>query len=251
MELQQFFEQHPSVAVAFSGGVDSAVLLCLAKQYAADVKAYYVQSAFQPQFELADARALAAQLDVPLTVLPLDVLSDERIAANPPNRCYYCKQKIFAAILRQAKADGLAAVLDGTNATDRADDRPGMRALQELGVFSPLRLCGYTKAMIRQIARDRQLPVSDKPSYACLATRIPAGTAITDELLQKTERAEEQLRAMGLVNFRVRYRRGAALLQLGKDDFPRLLAQKNAVLQTLSADYEAVYLDLKERPDDD
>ena len=108
MKLKEFFTEYPAVAVAFSGGTDSGYLLYAAKQYAADVRAYYAQSAFQPQFELNDARRLAEELDVPLTVLRLDVLADEKIAANPPDRCYFCKRRIFKTIKTRAAADGFA-----------------------------------------------------------------------------------------------------------------------------------------------
>lgn len=247
MKIGTFFEQHPEVAVAFSGGVDSAVVLLLAGQYATRVKAYYVKTAFQPQFELDDAVAVATALGAELAILPLDILSDETIAANPPERCYYCKKRIMGAILAQAQRDGFSCVLDGTNASDDVSDRPGFRALGELGVYSPLRDAGITKAAIREMAAAHQLSVADKPSYACLATRIPHGTLLTESLLTKTETAEDALRAAGMTNFRVRYADGAARLELCREDFEVLFRQRDDLTALLAKDYDGVYLDLKER----
>ena len=146
MTLEQFFAENREVAVAFSGGVDSAYLLYAATRYAARVKAYYVSTAFQPEFELADARRLADELGADMLVLHVDVLSNSAVTANPSDRCYHCKNTLFRQILRAAENDGFPVLLDGTNASDDAGDRPGMRALRELSVRSPLRECGLTKA---------------------------------------------------------------------------------------------------------
>lgn len=250
MEIKKFFEEHSSVAVAFSGGTDSSVLLMLAKKYAKHVKAYYVKSQFQPEFEYADAVSVAKQLGAELEVIPLDVLSDTVVVSNPENRCYYCKKNVFTAICNAAQRDGLSTVVDGTNASDDISDRPGMKALEELGVLSPLRMCGYTKAYIRSLAKEGELPVSDKPSYACLATRIPAGTPISIELLKKTENAENAMRCLGFTNFRVRYFNQNAKLELCKKDFDLLYKNRERVYALLSDYYGDVYLDLKERADE-
>ena len=190
MTLQAFFKENPSVAIAFSGGVDSAYLLYAAKRYARQVKAYYVQTAFQPQFEREDARRMAAQLDVPLQILPVEILSVDTVAENPADRCYHCKKALFYKIMAAAKADGFSVLLDGTNASDDASDRPGMRALAELSVRSPLRECGLTKDQIRRLSKEAGLFTHEKPAYACLATRIPTGERITPEKLFRTEAAE-------------------------------------------------------------
>ena len=149
--------------MAFSGGVDSAYLLYMACKYAEKVKAYYVKSAFQPQFELEDAERFAKELKADMAILRLDVLSDEKVRQNPPNRCYYCKKRIFTAIREHALNDGFQVLLDGTNASDDAGDRPGMVALQELSVLSPLRLCGLTKQEIRMLSKKAGLFTWDKP----------------------------------------------------------------------------------------
>ena len=137
MTLEQFFAENREVAIAFSGGVDSAYLLYAATRYAARVKAYYVSTAFQPAFELADARRLANELGADMQVLHVDVLMSGAVVANPPDRCYHCKNTLFRQILRAAENDGFPVLLDGTNASDDAGDRPGMRALRELSVRSP------------------------------------------------------------------------------------------------------------------
>ena len=190
MLIQDFFKENPICAVAFSGGVDSACLLWAAAAYGSRTAAYFVKTPFQPAFELEDARETAGRLGAELRVLEADILSVPEVAANPTDRCYYCKRALFARILEESARDGFPMVLDGCNASDDASDRPGMRALRELGVRSPLRECGIDKAGVRRLARQAGLPVWDKPSYACLATRVPAGTPITPDALDRIARGE-------------------------------------------------------------
>lgn len=247
MLLTAFFEANPKVALAFSGGVDSAYLLYLAKTSGAQVQAYYAKTPFQPQFEYEDALRLAQQLEVPMTTLELDVLSDPVIAANPQNRCYFCKKKMFAAILEAAEKDGFPIVIDGTNASDKATDRPGMRALTELQVRSPLRECGLTKEEIRRLSKKAGLFTHDKPAYACLATRIPTGTPITADLLARTERSEELLKDLGFSDFRIRLMGNSAKIQLTEEQLPLLLQHRQTILRELKQDYNTVLLDLEVR----
>ena len=247
MNLSDFFRLHPKVAVAFSGGVDSAYLLYAAGQSGAQVRAYYVQSAFQPRFECRDAVRLAEELGVPLRILSVDVLAEETVAANPPDRCYHCKQMIFRTILTAAKEDGFATLLDGTNASDDADDRPGMRALRELAVLSPLRECGLTKAEIRRLAREAGLFLWNKPAYACLATRVPTGEQITREKLEATEAAEDFLFSLGFSDFRVRRMNGAARIQVPAEQTGRVLENREKITAVLKQYYTAVLLDLEAR----
>ena len=134
MTLEQFFKQTPEAAVAFSGGTDSAFLLWAARHYGCRIHAYYMKTVFQPEFELEDARRLAKQLDVPMTVVDLDVLAIPETAANGPGRCYHCKKALFSRLVEVARRDGYSLILDGTNASDDADDRPGMAVLKELNV---------------------------------------------------------------------------------------------------------------------
>ena len=247
MTLLAFFKENPKAALGFSGGVDSSYLLYAGVQAGADIHPYYIKTAFQPQFELDDAERLCAQLGVPLTVLELDILKNEAVTANPPDRCYHCKTALFGALSTRALADGYTLLLDGTNASDDADDRPGMRALKELHVCSPLRECGLTKAEIRRLSREAGLFTWDKPAYACLATRIPSGDAITAEKLLATERAEAFLFSLGLTDFRVRNYHGAARLQFPEAQLNAVLAHRAEILQELKKDYPAVLLDLEVR----
>ncbi len=138
MKLEDFFLENKRVALGFSGGVDSSFLLWAALRCGAEVRAYYVSSAFQPAFEREDALRLARSLGVEPVILELDILSCDEVTANPPGRCYHCKKRIFGAVSRQALADGYTVLIDGTNASDDAADRPGMRALKELSVLSPM-----------------------------------------------------------------------------------------------------------------
>ena len=247
MELKEFFAHNPKAAIAFSGGVDSAYLLYAAVKYGANVKAYYVKSPFQPQFELKDAKRLAAGLGVEMEIIKLDVLENGCIASNQPERCYHCKRAILSAIIEKAAADGYTLLLDGSNASDDAADRPGMKALAELSVRSPLRDCGLTKKMIRKLSLDAGLFTHDKPAYACLATRIPTGEAITKEKLEATERAEEYLSTLGFKNFRVRLFKGSARLQLTKNDMPKAVAHADKINHELKKYYASVMLDLEAR----
>ena len=166
MTLNEFFSLVPKAAVAFSGGTDSAFLLWAAKKCGCDVRAYYVKTAFQPQFELEDARRLASELAVPMAVVEADILAVPEAATNGPQRCYHCKTALFSQLRQAAREDGYTVLLDGTNASDDAGDRPGMRALRELEVRSPLRECGLTKAEVRRLSREAGLFTWDKPAYA-------------------------------------------------------------------------------------
>lgn len=247
MTLEAFFKENPKTALAFSGGVDSSYLLCAAVQAGAEVRAYYVKTAFQPEFEYEDAMRLAKQLGTEVTVLRLDALCDPQVAANPANRCYYCKQNIFGSIWRAARADGFTVLLDGTNASDQADDRPGMKALRELKVRSPLREAGLTKAMIREKSRLAGLFTWDKPAYACLATRIPTGETITEEKLTRTEWAESYLMGLGFSDLRVRLLGSCARVQLPKEQQEAFLDRREEILAVLKTRYSGVLLDMEAR----
>ena len=247
MTLEAFFKENPKTALAFSGGVDSSYLLYAAVQAGAEVRAYYVKTAFQPEFEYEDAMRLAKQLGAEVTVLRLDALCDPQVAANPANRCYYCKQNIFGSIWRAARADGFSVLLDGTNASDQADDRPGMKALRELKVRSPLREAGLTKAMIREKSRLAGLFTWDKPAYACLATRIPTGETITEEKLTRTEWAESYLMGLGFSDLRVRLLGSCARVQLPKEQQEAFLDRREEILAVLKTRYSGVLLDMEAR----
>ena len=247
MELREFFERHPKCALAFSGGTDSALLLCEARRLGADVKAYFVKGPFQPQFELEDARRLARELGAEMEVIETDVLALPEVAENGPRRCYYCKRAIFSLIFERARRDGYDTVIDGTNASDQVDDRPGMQAIAELGVLSPLRMCGVTKAQVRELSAEAGLFTARKPSYACLATRVPTGTAITREALGKVERGEEALREMGFSDLRLRLEGTGARLELPAAQLPAVVQNRERVLKALLPSFSRVTVDLAGR----
>ena len=247
MTLEQFFQENPRCALGFSGGVDSAYLLYAGVKAGADIKPYFIKTAFQPAFELADAQKLAERLGVEVTVLELDALADPRVAANPADRCYFCKQNLFRTLKDRAIADGYPVLLDGTNASDEAGDRPGMRALTELSVRSPLRECGLTKAEIRARSREAGLFTWDKPAYACLATRVPAGETITADILARVEGAEDALFRLGYTDFRVRVFHGATRLQLPRGQMERAVREAEELRQALKPYFTPILLDLEGR----
>ena len=247
MTLQDFFKNNKKVALAFSGGVDSAYLLYAAIQAGCDIHAYYVKSAFQPEFELEDAKRLVKELDATMTVLNLDVLSDSNITSNPANRCYFCKKKIFSKIIEAAKADGYDVIIDGNNASDDVNDRPGMKAVQELQVRSPLRECGITKTEVRRRSKEAGLFTWNKPAYACLATRIPTGVTITAEKLHATEISEKALSDLGFTDFRIRLSGNDAKIQVREEQLEKLLIYRKEILEKLKPYYASVTVDLEVR----
>lgn len=249
MDLKTFFEQNNRAAIAFSGGTDSVYLLYAAKKYGAQVCAYYVKSVFQPEFEYEDGRKICEQLKIPMKVIELNILAHQEIKENPANRCYYCKRNIFGAIKEAAAKDGFSVLLDGTNASDAEDDRPGMRAIKELQVMSPLRLCGITKEQVRSRSKEAGLFTWEKPSYACLATRIPTGERITEEMLTAVEAAEQSLKQMGFVNFRLRLRKNAhgilncGLLQVEKRQLEKAKCEWEKICLMVGPYFESISLD--------
>lgn len=236
MDIKAFFKKYNSAAIAFSGGVDSAFLLYCAKKCGVDVTAYYVNSAFQPQFEFEDAKRIASELEIPLKIIEANILDYDEVRRNDPLRCYYCKRRIFSQIKAQAKSDGYSVILDGTNASDDSGDRPGMKALEELKVLSPLRLCGYTKDEIRKQAKNAGLFVWNKPAYACLATRIKPNEEITPNALNFVEKAEIFMMNLGFKNIRVRVSQNEATIIL-KDNNQELLKEKRNIIEKEFSQY--------------
>lgn len=247
MDIKTFFRRNNKIAVAFSGGVDSSYLLFAAASEGADVMAYYARSQFQPHFEYEDACRIAALAGAEMKVIDLDILADEIVVSNPEDRCYHCKLKIMGSIISRAHMDGYELIADGTNASDDAGDRPGTRALKELGIVSPLRECGLTKDEIRRLSREAGLPVWDKPAYACLATRIPHGEEITADKLIRTEKAETILYDMGFRDLRVRMRGDAALIQVRADQHREAAERISEISAAFSPYYSETILDSKTR----
>ena len=245
--LRAFLQEHPKLALAFSGGADSAYLLYAASACGCDVVALYAVSPFQPDFEREDARRMAGELGARLIEIKLNTLSEPAIRANPPDRCYHCKRAIFTALMARARAEGYGTIIDGTNASDDAGDRPGMRALAELQVLSPLRLCGVTKAMVREYSRRAGLWTWDKPAYACLATRVPAGTPLDADTLGRVEAAEAALFALGYSDLRVRVFHGAARIQLPAAQLERAARERGAIRTALKPCFDIILLDTEDR----
>lgn len=212
------------------------------------MRPYYVKTPFQPRFELDDALRLTKELGTELTVIEYDILNDGLVAANPADRCYHCKKKLFGLLLRERAAnDGFSLIIDGTNASDDAGDRPGMRALGELCVRSPLRECGLTKAEIRARSKEAGLFTWNKPAYACLATRVPTGRPIERELLQRVEGAESELFALGFTDFRVRLFHEAARIQLPAAQMAAALERRGDILARLKKYFDTILLDMETR----
>lgn len=247
MKLNDFFNKYNKFALAFSGGVDSSYLLYEAYKSKVICQPYFVKTQFQPDFELKNAKSFTQNLGIELKIIDIDILNEKEIVANPCNRCYYCKKKIFSTIIDRAKKDGYNILIDGTNASDKEDERPGMKALEELEVLSPLKISNITKNEIRQNLDKYNLKISKMPSYSCLATRVEEGTKITEDILNKVQKSEEVLFNLEFEDFRVRYKGENAKIEILEKDFPKLIKNREKILEKLSPYYKNVTLDLKSR----
>lgn len=217
-----------SAVVAFSSGVDSTFLLHVAHEELGErVVAATIRSHTFPKRELDEAAAFCRAEGVRHAVIASDELNIPGFAENPPDRCYHCKRELFSKLLAFAHENGLAAVLEGSNLDDDGDYRPGRRAIRELGIVSPLHEVGLTKAEIRVLSREMGLPTSEKPSFACLASRFPYGERITAAALERVERAEQWLldAGLGLKQLRVRSHGDLARIEVPSDAIPRLAAR--------------------------
>ena len=217
-----------SAIVAFSSGVDSTFLLRVAHEELGEhVVAATIRSHTFPKRELDEAAAFCRAEGVRHVVIDSDELDIPGFADNPPDRCYHCKRELFSKLLAFAHENGLAAVLEGSNLDDDGDYRPGRRAIQELGIVSPLHEVGLTKAEIRVLSREMGLPTSNKPSFACLASRFPYGERITAAALERVEKAEQWLldAGLGLTQLRVRSHGNLARIEVPPDAIPHLAAR--------------------------
>lgn len=249
--LVAWLSQHGSVLIGFSGGVDSAYLACVALDAVgpANVLAVIGRSASYPLEQWTTAREVADRFGVPVLEIETDELSDPRYAANPVNRCYFCKSELWSKLVPIARARGIAAVVDGTNHDDLADYRPGAQAAREAGVQSPLAELRFSKEDIRALSRRRGIPTWSQPSSPCLSSRLPHGTEVTPLRLRKVENAERALRAMGITgNLRVRYHGETARIEMDHDQIGRwsAVAQRPALRAAVKlAGFARVELDLR------
>lgn len=238
-----------SAVVAFSGGVDSTFLLYAALRALGErTLAVTATSPTYPKSERDEAEAIAREWKVPHRFVESNELEIPGFSENPPDRCYHCKKELFGILSEIARAEGYAAVCDGTNSDDTADFRPGRRAAKELGVRSPLLENGISKEEIRALSRIFGLPTADKGAFACLSSRFPYGTAIDAETLSRVEACEEILRGFGFRQFRVRVHARVARIEVGPGEIPRLFEPE--ISQAVHSGFQAngflyVAVDLK------
>jgi uncharacterized protein len=233
--LTKIIGSYPKVIIAFSGGVDSTLLVRLCSDILGrrNVLAVTgVSQTYTPE-ERAAATRFAKILGVQHLLLKTDELACSQFAKNPGNRCYYCKRELFDKIAGLALKKGITAILDATNADDLADYRPGRQAAEERGVISPFVLAGVTKKDIRDLSKKLGLPSWDKPANPCLASRVPYGTRITEEILEKIHAGEKFIRKLGFPVVRLRHHGELARIEIPVEDFPRLLKQET--LQKIAA----------------
>lgn len=247
MTLAQFFSEHKNVGIALSGGVDSIYLMYVAVTCGASVRAYFAKTEFQPESELFDAVKAAEKLGVPLRIIEFSVLKNGDIVKNGADRCYFCKRGMMERIAAAAHEDGCAIICDGTNASDDVSKRPGFRALGELSVISPLRICGMTKEEIRNSARIAGISVWNKPSYSCLATRIKQGEVVTQEKILRVNEAEKELFSLGFSNFRVRLGTDEAKLELSKKETHLYRQNQKVTERVLKKYFGCVIVELEAR----
>lgn len=246
-ELRRVIGAMESVVVAYSAGVDSTLVLRVARDTLGEraIAATGLSDTY-PEEEMAEARALAHELGVEHVMVRTEELTDPRYAMNSHQRCFFCKSELYTKLRAVADERGCAVIVDGTNADDLGDHRPGMRAARDLGVRSPLQEVGFTKDEIRELSQELGLRTWDKPAFACLSSRFPYGTPITIEKLRQVADAERALRKLGFRGFRVRHHDAVARLEVNPADFGTVLERHEEIVQAVrAAGYRFVTLDLQ------
>ena len=233
--LKEYLQGLGTVAVAFSSGVDSTFLLKTAHEVLGDqVIAVTARSVFFPEREQEDAKAFCEKEGIRQIFFDADVLQIDGVKMNPKNRCYLCKKQLFGKIKEIAVQNHVENVVEGSNLDDLGDYRPGLKAVSELNFKSPLRECGLTKADIRDLSKKMELPTWDKPSFACLASRFMYGETITKEKLSMVEQAEEIMRTLGFLQFRVRIHGMLARIEVLPEEFDKM--RKNEIRETIATE---------------